>query len=59
MNLYEEILVKETKIAVIGLGYVGLPLSVAFSEAANVIGFDINKEKIQKYKQGGCTYPKI
>lgn len=38
---------KNAKIAVIGLGYVGLPLAVAFSEKYNVIGFDINQKRIK------------
>lgn len=40
------------KIGVIGLGYVGLPLAVAFSEKYKVIGFDINQSKIESYKSG-------
>ena len=41
------------KVCVVGLGYVGLPLAVAFAEKGlKVIGFDINKEKIRKYKLG-------
>lgn len=40
------------KIGVIGLGYVGLPLAVAFSEKYKVLGFDINKSKIEFYKSG-------
>lgn len=39
-------------IAVVGLGYVGLPLAVAFAEHVPTIGFDVNKEKIALYKQG-------
>lgn len=39
-------------IAVVGLGYVGLPLAVAFSEFYKVTGYDCNKEKIALYKQG-------
>lgn len=52
MDLYNKIIKGEEKIAVIGLGYVGLPLAIAFAKKVNVIGFDINKEKIEKYKQG-------
>ena len=37
----------EPKIAIIGLGYVGLPLAVAFAEKYPVIGFDINAKRIQ------------
>lgn len=39
------------KIAVIGMGYVGFPLASAFSKKFDVYGFDINKEKIEKYKR--------
>ena len=42
----------KTKIAIIGLGYVGLPLAVAFSKKFEVIGFDINQERIQELKNG-------
>lgn len=42
----------EINICVVGLGYVGLPLANAFSKKYNVIGFDINKSKIEKYKSG-------
>ena len=40
------------KIAVIGLGYVGLPLACAFSKRVEVIGFDIDKEKIIELLEG-------
>ncbi len=40
------------KIAVIGLGYVGLPLAIEFSKKREVIGFDINKDRIDELKQG-------
>lgn len=40
---------KKNKIAVIGLGYVGMPLAVAFAKSFDVIGFDIDKDKINKY----------
>jgi UDP-N-acetyl-D-galactosamine dehydrogenase len=42
----------EIKIAVIGLGYVGLPLAVAFSKKYTVLGFDINEQRIQEVKKG-------
>jgi len=42
----------EKKIAIIGLGYVGLPLAVAFSKKFEVIGFDINQKRIQELKSG-------
>lgn len=52
MDLYQGILNKQEKIAVIGLGYVGLPLAVAFAKKVDVVGFDLNDEKINLYKNG-------
>ncbi|MEI2364317.1 nucleotide sugar dehydrogenase [Priestia megaterium] len=52
MNLYEKIVKKQTKISLIGLGYVGMPIAVAFARKADVIGFDVNEEKIALYKNG-------
>lgn len=52
MNLYEKILNKQENISVVGLGYVGLPIAVAFAKKVNVIGFDINAQKIEQYKIG-------
>ena len=44
--------VTESKIAVIGLGYVGLPLAVAFAKKYAVIGFDINQSRIDALHKG-------
>lgn len=52
MKLYEDILNNKEKIAVVGLGYVGMPIAVAFAKKVNVIGFDLNKKKIELYKSG-------
>lgn len=52
MSLYEKIIKKQEKIAVVGLGYVGMPIAVAFAEKVDVIGFDLNKEKIAQYQNG-------
>lgn len=52
MSLYESIINKKEKIALVGLGYVGMPIAVAFSKKVNVIGFDLNPEKISLYKPG-------
>ena len=52
MDLYEKIKDRKEKISVIGLGYVGLPLAVSFAKVADVIGFDISKEKIQNFLSG-------
>lgn len=51
-DLYEKIIAKEEKIALVGLGYVGMPIAVEFAKHVNVIGFDINKAKIEAYKNG-------
>ena len=52
MKLYDKILRKEEKIALVGLGYVGMPIAVEFAKHVNVVGFDINEKKIELYKQG-------
>jgi len=52
MNLYEKIVNREEKISLVGLGYVGMPIAVAFAKKADVIGFDVNNDKIQLYKNG-------
>ncbi|MBG9979955.1 nucleotide sugar dehydrogenase [Facklamia sp. DSM 111018] len=52
MSLSEQIKNREEKISLVGLGYVGMPIAVAFAKKADVIGFDINQEKIDLYKQG-------
>jgi UDP-N-acetyl-D-glucosamine/UDP-N-acetyl-D-galactosamine dehydrogenase len=43
---------KTEKISLIGLGYVGLPIAIAFAKKSNVVGFDISKDKIDLYKSG-------
>ncbi|PAT01098.1 UDP-N-acetyl-D-galactosamine dehydrogenase [Candidatus Izimaplasma bacterium ZiA1] len=52
MSIFNELLSKKEILSVIGLGYVGMPIAVAFSKQLNVIGFDINKEKIELYRSG-------
>ncbi len=52
MNLYEKLLKKEESISLVGLGYVGLPIAVAFAKKVNVIGFDVNESKVKLYKEG-------
>lgn len=51
-NLFKKIVNKEEKISLIGLGYVGMPIAVAFAKKVDVLGFDINQEKIDQYKGG-------
>lgn len=52
MSMYEKIKNREEKISLIGLGYVGMPIAVAFAKKADVIGFDISKEKVELYQSG-------
>ncbi|KAB8133674.1 nucleotide sugar dehydrogenase [Gracilibacillus oryzae] len=52
MRLFERLVNKEEKLAVIGLGYVGMPIAVAFAKKLSVIGFDLNSHKIEDYKNG-------
>lgn len=52
MNLYERLVNKEEKLSLVGLGYVGMPIAVAFAEKLDVIGFDLNRHKIDLYKAG-------
>src|SRR5690625_335367 len=52
MVLFEELQQRKEKISVIGLGYVGLPLAIELAKKYDVIGLDLNKEKLNMYKQG-------
>ena len=52
MDVYERLVDHKAKLALVGLGYVGMPIAVAFAKQIDVIGFDFNKEKIAKYKSG-------
>ena len=51
-NLYEKIVAREEKLSLVGLGYVGMPIAVAFAKKIDVIGFDLNKAKIELYQNG-------
>ena len=51
-NLYEKIVKGEEKISLVGLGYVGMPIAVAFAKKVKVVGYDLNKAKIELYKSG-------
>lgn len=50
--MYNDLLNKNKSIAIVGLGYVGLPLAVLFSKTYDVIGFDVDEKKIELYKEG-------
>ena len=52
MKLYDKLVDKEEKLSLVGLGYVGMPIAVAFARKINVIGFDLNAKKIEMYKSG-------
>lgn len=52
MTLYDRLVNRNEKITLIGLGYVGMPIAVAFAKKVDVIGFDVNSEKINQYKNG-------
>lgn len=52
-SIYKRLLTGKEKLAVIGLGYVGMPIAHAFAKKQiNVIGFDVNKKKIELYESG-------
>jgi len=50
MNTYEQLLAKQTKLSVIGLGYVGLPIALEFAKNIKVIGFDIKEDRVEMMK---------
>ncbi len=52
MALFERLLEKKEKMAVVGLGYVGMPLAIAFSKKLDVLGYDSNEQKIALYNKG-------
>ena len=51
-ELYDRIISRQEKISLVGLGYVGMPIAVAFAKKVNVIGYDLNEKKIETYKKG-------
>ncbi len=52
MSLYEKLVSGEEKLSLVGLGYVGMPIAVAFAKKIKVVGFDLNAKKIELYKNG-------
>ncbi|MGH0052902.1 MAG: hypothetical protein ACQ5SW_05900, partial [Sphaerochaetaceae bacterium] len=50
--MIEELIRGNTKLSLLGLGYVGMPIAVAFAKKVKVIGYDINQEKIAQYVAG-------
>src|SRR5438045_9605425 len=53
--MYQDLLDKKAKLAVIGLGYVGLPIALEFAKKISVIGFDINEKRIEMMRS--CVDP--
>ena len=51
-ELYEKIISGTEKISLVGLGYVGMPIAVAFAKKVDVIGYDLNEKKVELYKNG-------
>ena len=51
-DLYQKLLDREETLSLVGLGYVGMPIAVAFAKHLNVIGYDLNAEKIALYQSG-------
>ncbi len=52
MDMYNKLVNKEAKLALVGLGYVGLPIALEFAKKISVIGFDINEARLAKMRQG-------
>ena len=52
MGIYNELKSGEKKIALIGLGYVGLPIALEFAKDFEVIGFDINEQRVEMMQEG-------
>lgn len=51
-NIYQDLISGKEKLALVGLGYVGMPIAVEFAKHVSVIGFDINKKRVDEYRNG-------
>lgn len=51
-NIYQGLISGKEKLALVGLGYVGMPIAVEFAKHVRVIGFDINEKRVNEYKNG-------
>ena len=51
-KIYDRLIAGEDKLALVGLGYVGMPIAVEFAKHIKVIGFDINEQRVNEYKNG-------
>lgn len=52
MSIYDQIVNGKTKLSLVGLGYVGMPIAVEFAKHVKVVGYDLNEAKIEQYKKG-------
>ena len=50
--IYENLIKKEAKLALVGLGYVGLPIALEFAKRVKVVGFDINQARVDMMRRG-------
>ncbi len=51
-HIYEGLISGKEKLALVGLGYVGMPIAVEFAKHVKVIGFDINERRVNEYRNG-------
>ncbi len=51
-NIYNDLISGKSSLALVGLGYVGMPIAVEFAKHVHVIGFDINEKRVEEYKNG-------
>lgn len=51
-SIYTDLISDKAKLALVGLGYVGMPIAVEFAKHVSVIGFDINEKRVNEYKNG-------
>ena len=51
-NIYSRLINGTEKLALVGLGYVGMPIAVEFAKHIKVIGFDINEKRVNEYANG-------
>lgn len=51
-NIYQKLISGDEKLALVGLGYVGMPIAVEFAKHIRVVGYDINEKRVNEYKSG-------
>ena len=58
MSVYQDLVERKTKLSLIGLGYVGMPIAVEFAKHIEVVGFDVNEEKTACTERGSIRRKK-